>query len=71
MRWSDIWYVSYVTPSFLVHITSTPVAPIPGKPAGSSLEVFVQGKQSKAVVDYLQSKGIPRKWIEIADLTGK
>lgn len=47
------------------------VAPVPGRPAGSSLEIFVQGKQSKAVVDYLQSKGIPKKWIEVSDLTGK
>ena len=39
-----------------------------GKPG---LEVLVQGKQSHAVVDYLTSKGIPKKWIEVSDLSGK
>jgi translation initiation factor 2D len=39
-----------------------------GKPG---LEVLVQGKQSHAVVDYLTSKGIPKKWIEVCDLSGK
>lgn len=28
------------------------------------MEVLVQGKQSKAVVDYLLGKGVPKKWIE-------
>ncbi|RDB15094.1 Eukaryotic translation initiation factor 2D [Hypsizygus marmoreus] len=50
---------------------ATSVAPIPGKPAGSGLEVLVQGKQSKAVVDYLTGRGIPKKWIEVQDLSVK
>ncbi|KAH9477154.1 Eukaryotic translation initiation factor 2D [Psilocybe cubensis] len=50
---------------------STSVSPIPGKPAGAGLEVLVQGKQSTAVVEYLTAKGIPKKWIEVADLSGK
>ncbi|KAI5999980.1 hypothetical protein EDD15DRAFT_2235943 [Pisolithus albus] len=48
---------------------STGVSPLPGKAARS--EVLVQGKQIKAVVDFLLSKGVPKKWIETADLTGK
>ncbi|KAI6038939.1 hypothetical protein EDC04DRAFT_2603597 [Pisolithus marmoratus] len=43
------------------------VSPLPGKPTRS--EVLVQGKQTKAVVDFLLSKGVPKKWIETADLT--
>lgn len=35
------------------------------------VEVLVQGKQSKIVVDYLTAKGIPKKWIEVIDLVGK
>jgi len=47
------------------------VGPVAGKPPGSSLEVLVQGKQSPAVVEYLRSRGIPKKWIEVSDLSGK
>ena len=43
------------------------VSPIQGKP--NSLEVMVQGKQIKAVTDLLISKGVPKKWIESADMT--
>ncbi|KAF8064203.1 eukaryotic translation initiation factor SUI1 family protein [Lyophyllum atratum] len=50
---------------------ATSVSPIPGKPANSGLEVLVQGKQSGAVVEYLTSKGIPKKWIEVLDVSGK
>jgi translation initiation factor 2D len=32
------------------------------------LEVLVQGKQIKAVVELLLAKGIPKKWIETLDL---
>lgn len=32
-------------------------------------EVMVQGKQIKAVTDLLISKGVPKKWIESADMT--
>ncbi|KAI6041699.1 hypothetical protein EDC04DRAFT_2867061 [Pisolithus marmoratus] len=48
---------------------STGVSPLPGKPTRS--EVLVQGKQTKAVMDFLLSKGAPKKWIETADLTVK
>ncbi|KAI6019276.1 hypothetical protein BKA83DRAFT_4303738 [Pisolithus microcarpus] len=48
---------------------STGVSPLPGKAARS--EVLVQGKQIKAVMDFLLSRGVPKKWIETADLTGK
>lgn len=55
-----------------IHITThRSVSPIPGKPANCGVEVLVQGKQSQAVVDYLTSKGIPKKWIEVSDLCGK
>jgi len=43
---------------------ATSVSPSTGKPG---LEVLVQGKQSGAVVDYLMSKGIPKKWIKVSD----
>ncbi|PPQ94260.1 hypothetical protein CVT25_004917 [Psilocybe cyanescens] len=50
---------------------ATSVSSVPGKPAGSGLEVLVQGKQSTAVVEYFTAKGIPKKWIEVTDLSGK
>ncbi|KAG6916814.1 hypothetical protein DXG01_005196 [Tephrocybe rancida] len=50
---------------------ATSVSPIPGKPAGSGMEVLVQGKQSQSVIEYLTGKGIPKKWIETHDLSGK
>ncbi|CAA7262134.1 unnamed protein product [Cyclocybe aegerita] len=50
---------------------ATSVSPAAGKPGGTSMEVLVQGKQSKSVVDYLMAKGIPKKWIEVVDLSGK
>jgi translation initiation factor 2D len=42
---------------------------VAGKSAG--LEVLVQGKQIDAVMELLVSKGVPKKWIETADLSGK
>ncbi|KAJ7737885.1 eukaryotic translation initiation factor SUI1 family protein [Mycena maculata] len=48
---------------------ATSVSPRVGGTPG--LEVLVQGKQAKAVVDYLTEKGIPRKWIDVSDLVGK
>jgi len=33
------------------------------------MEVMVQGKQHQAVLEYLLSKGIPKKWIEVIELT--
>jgi len=47
---------------------ATSVSPVPGKPG---LEVLVQGKQVNAVVEYLTGRGIPKRWIEIVDLSGK
>lgn len=41
------------------------VAPGPNK----QLEVLVQGKQAKAVVEYLVKKGIPTNWIQTEDQT--
>ncbi|KAJ7468669.1 eukaryotic translation initiation factor SUI1 family protein [Mycena latifolia] len=48
---------------------ATSVSPRVGGTPG--LEVLVQGKQSKVVVEYLMDKGIPKKWIEVIDLVGK
>ena len=45
------------------------VALVHGK--ANQYEVLVQGKQGKAVGDYLLSKGVPKKWIEIEDTTEK
>ena len=46
-----------------------PVAPLPGKNAG--LEVMVQGSQIALVTKHLMSKGVPKEWIESADMTKK
>lgn len=35
------------------------------------MEVMVQGKQIKAVTEFLMSKGVPKKWIESADLSAE
>ncbi|PIL26086.1 hypothetical protein GSI_11840 [Ganoderma sinense ZZ0214-1] len=43
------------------------VSPMQGKP--NSLEVMVQGKQLKAVADLLVARGVPKRWIEMADQT--
>ncbi|KAL1683185.1 hypothetical protein EV122DRAFT_258652 [Schizophyllum commune] len=45
--------------------SATSVAPGPNK----HLEVLVQGKQAKAVVEYLVKKGIPKNWIQTEDQT--
>ncbi|TFK37567.1 hypothetical protein BDQ12DRAFT_736100 [Crucibulum laeve] len=50
---------------------ATSVSPIFGKPANSGMEVLIQGKQGKAVTEYLTAKGIPKKWIEVMDISGK
>ncbi|OCH88500.1 eukaryotic translation initiation factor SUI1 family protein [Obba rivulosa] len=49
--------------------SSTSVSPVHGK--ASDMEVMVQGKQIGAVTDLLVSKGVPKKWIESADLTAE
>ncbi|KAG6330594.1 hypothetical protein ID866_8497 [Astraeus odoratus] len=48
---------------------ATSVSPIHGKATG--MEVSVQGKQIKAVTNFLHSRGVPKKWIEAVDQTGK
>lgn len=45
------------------------VSPTPGKASG--LEVLVQGKHIKTVTEFLLSRGVPKKWIESAELTAK
>uniref|UniRef100_D8QDE9 SUI1 domain-containing protein n=1 Tax=Schizophyllum commune (strain H4-8 / FGSC 9210) TaxID=578458 RepID=D8QDE9_SCHCM len=45
--------------------SATSVAPGPNK----QLEVLVQGKQAKTVVEYLVKKGIPKNWIQTEDQT--
>jgi len=39
--------------------------------AGGGQEVMVQGKQTQVVVELLGSLGVPKKWVEAADLTNK
>lgn len=48
---------------------ATSVSPLPGRGAGK--EVLVQGKQIKPAIDFLLARGIPKRWIETADLTEK
>ncbi|KAF8556756.1 hypothetical protein OG21DRAFT_1495293 [Imleria badia] len=48
---------------------ATSVSPAPGKASGQ--EVLVQGKQIKAVTEFLLSRGVPKRWIEAAALTRK
>ncbi|KAJ7619471.1 eukaryotic translation initiation factor SUI1 family protein [Roridomyces roridus] len=49
---------------------ATSVSPRVGGPTGT-VEVLVQGKQAKVVVDYLTEKrGVPKKWVEVVDLVG-
>ncbi|EMD35171.1 hypothetical protein CERSUDRAFT_97094 [Gelatoporia subvermispora B] len=47
--------------------SSTSVSPVQGKPA--DMEIMVQGKQIAAVTELLVSKGLPKNWIEGADMT--
>ncbi|GBE78753.1 eukaryotic translation initiation factor SUI1 family protein [Sparassis latifolia] len=47
--------------------SSTSVSPVAGKI--SDMEVMVQGKQVKIVTDLLIAKGVPKKWIDSADLS--
>lgn len=39
----------------------------PITPKSNQMEVLVQGKQGKAVTEYLINKGIPKKWIVVDD----
>lgn len=52
-----------------VTLSRDPVTPLPAKGAGS--EVMVQGSQIANVTKHLMSKGVPREWIESADLIKK
>jgi translation initiation factor 2D len=45
------------------------VSPIVGKSSG--MEVLVQGRHGKAVMDLLVSKGVPKKWVEVVDMGDK
>ena len=45
------------------------MSPVQGKTSG--MEVLVQGKQIQAVTELLVSKGVPKRWIESSDLSGK
>ncbi len=47
------------------------VSPVTGKGANAGLEVLVQGKWSQVVVDYLQGKGVPKRWIQATHVKGK
>lgn len=47
--------------------SSTSVSPV----AGGGQEVMVQGKQTQVVRELLGSLGVPKKWIEGADMTDK
>ncbi|KAI0035519.1 hypothetical protein K488DRAFT_43160 [Vararia minispora EC-137] len=49
--------------------SATSINPVPGRTAGE--EVMVQGKQVKAVVDFLEEAGVSKKWIHAEDTTGK
>ncbi len=39
--------------------------------AGGGQEVMVQGKQTQVVLELLDSLGVPKKWIEAANIKGK
>ena len=51
--------------------SATSVAPVPGLKASSDppMEVLVQGKQIKVVVELLVKRGVPKRWVEAMDLT--
>jgi hypothetical protein len=57
--------ISYKSDTHVVFI----VSPVAGR--ANQLEILVQGKQGKTVMEYLLEKGVPKKWIEIDDTTEK
>ncbi|KAF8491966.1 hypothetical protein JB92DRAFT_2752438 [Gautieria morchelliformis] len=65
----------FVSPEFMgdelkrICATSTSVSPVPGK--GNMMEVLVQGKQIKAVTEFLIEQGVPKRWIVAADHSEK
>ena len=75
MRSPNIWYgrslILYLFCFFSIRRLfpfSTTVTAI--TPKSNQMEVLVQGKQGKAVTEYLINKGIPKKWIVVDDSTG-
>lgn len=52
----------FSSPTVLFFETVTPITP-----KSNQMEVLVQGKQGKAVTEYLINKGIPKKWIVVDD----
>jgi len=48
---------------------STSIHPVAGKTSGQ--EVLIQGKHLKTVTEFLEAKGIPKKWLETCDLRRK
>lgn len=56
---SGTWPPRLDVDASLIH---APVSPLPGKTTDQ--EVMVQGKQIKAVTDFLVSKGVPSQWIK-------
>lgn len=46
--------------------------PVPGSsPKNPQQEIMVQGPQIKHVTEMLLSQGVPKKYIEVVDKTGK
>lgn len=64
----NFWYV-FGDSSYSQLTCVLAVSPAPGKASG--LEVHVQGKHVKTVTEFLLSRGVPKRWIESADLMGK
>ncbi|KAG8812073.1 hypothetical protein FRC17_002212 [Serendipita sp. 399] len=61
--------LSLFVDTFDMFAVGSAVSPVLGKP--NQTEVLVQGKQGKAVMDYLLDHGVPKKWIEVDDTTEK
>ena len=61
------YFITYI--QFINCSLSETVTPI--TPKSNQMEVLVQGKQGKAVTEYLINKGIPKKWIVVDDSTEK
>lgn len=63
--------LSYYYCLFTVRQRSFSEIVTPITPKSAQMEVLVQGKQEKAVTEYLINKGIPKKWIVVDDSTKK
>ena len=73
MRSPNVWcvlfpilYYFFSVRRMFIFETVTPITP-----KSNQMEVLVQGKQGKAVTEYLVNKGIPKKWIAMDDSTEK